>query len=119
MRNGTRLEERSPMRQTLIKAPLFRAALLRALIIPAGACMAQEDKAAAHEQAVPAADSVLAAALAAPTRPPANVARDKYRHPTETLAFFGVDPGDTRAKRLPGGGGCPDVRARPQSVDRK
>ncbi|HEY9554885.1 class I SAM-dependent methyltransferase [Allosphingosinicella sp.] len=99
------------MRQTLIKAPLFRAALLSALIIPAGACMAQEDKAAAHEQAVPAADSVLAAALAAPTRTPANVARDKYRHPTETLAFFGVDPGDTVVELWPGGGWYTEVLA--------
>src|SRR3546814_11795994 len=95
MRNGTRLEERSPMRQTLIKAPLFRAALLSALIIPAGACMAQEDKAAAHEQAVPAADSVLAAALAPPTRTPATVAPDQSRPPTEPHASFGVAPRHT------------------------
>src|SRR3546814_11428182 len=73
--------------------------------------MAQEDKAAAHEQAVPAADSVLAAALAAPTRTPANVARDKYRHPTETLAFFGVDPGDTVVELWPGGGWYTEVLA--------
>ena len=32
----------------------------------------------------------LAAAIAAPTRAPANVARDRYRHPLETLSFFGV-----------------------------
>ena len=34
----------------------------------------------------------LKAAIAAPTRTPANIARDRYRHPYETLAFFGVAP---------------------------
>ena len=31
-------------------------------------------------------------------------ARDKYRHPAETLAFFKVEPGMTVAEALPGGG---------------
>ncbi len=34
--------------------------------------------------------SVLAAAIAAPHRSEANRARDKYRHPAQTLTFFGV-----------------------------
>lgn len=103
------------MRQTLNKAPLFRAALLAALIVPAGACMAQQDKAAAQpaagETTAAAPDAALAAALAAPTRTPANVARDQYRHPAETLAFFGVDPGDTVVELWPGGGWYTEVLA--------
>lgn len=31
-------------------------------------------------------------------------ARDKYRHPAETIAFFQVEPGMTVAEALPGGG---------------
>lgn len=43
-------------------------------------------------------------AIAAPTRTPANIARDKYRHPAETLSFFGVKPNDTVVELWPGGG---------------
>lgn len=46
----------------------------------------------------------LKAAIASPTRTPANVARDSYRHPAETLAFFGVKPSDTVVEIWPGGG---------------
>jgi len=38
-------------------------------------------------------------------RRPANVARDPYRHPAETLAFFGVRPESTVVEILPGSGG--------------
>jgi predicted methyltransferase len=55
--------------------------------------------------------SALTAALNAPTRTPANVARDKYRHPAETLAFFGVKPGDTVVELWPGGGWYTEVLA--------
>lgn len=53
----------------------------------------------------------LAAAIAAPSRTPANVARDKYRHPAETLAFFGVKPGDTVVEIWPGGGWYTEILA--------
>ncbi len=46
----------------------------------------------------------LKEAIAAPTRTPANTLRDRYRHPAETLAFFGVKPGDTVVELWPGGG---------------
>ena len=65
---------------------------------------------AATQQPSPQA-SPMAAALAAPTRTPANVARDKYRNPAETLAFFGVDPGDTVVELWPGGGWYTEVLA--------
>lgn len=38
-------------------------------------------------------------------RRPANVARDPYRHPAETLHFFGVKPDSTVVEILPGSGG--------------
>lgn len=53
----------------------------------------------------------LAAAIAAPTRTPINVARDKYRHPAETLAFFGVKPSDTVVEVWPGGGWYTEILA--------
>lgn len=53
----------------------------------------------------------IAAAVAAPTRTPANTARDQYRHPAETLAFFGVKPGDTVVELWPGGGWYTEILA--------
>ena len=59
-------------------------------------------------QASPAA---LQAAVAAPSRTPANIARDRYRHPAETLAFFGVRPSDTVVELWPGGGWYTEILA--------
>ncbi len=47
----------------------------------------------------------LARLIDAPTRTPANVARDGFRHPLEVLRFFGVRPDSTVAEILPGSGG--------------
>ncbi len=41
----------------------------------------------------------------APERSERNVARDRYRHPVETLAFFGVRPDSTVVEILPGSAG--------------
>ncbi len=67
----------------------------------------------AAAQPAPAAtqQDALRAALAAPTRTPANVARDPARHPAETLAFFGVRPTDTVVELWPGGGWYTEVLA--------
>lgn len=48
--------------------------------------------------------SPIAAAVAATTRTPANVARDIHRHPVETLTFFGIEPTDAVLEFLPGAG---------------
>lgn len=53
----------------------------------------------------------LAAAVAAPHRSEANRARDKYRHPAETLAFFGIKPTDTVVELWPGGGWYTEILA--------
>jgi predicted methyltransferase len=55
--------------------------------------------------------SPLDAALAAPTRTPANTVRDKYRHPKETLTFFEVKPDDTVIELWPGGGWYTEILA--------
>ena len=54
----------------------------------------------AHEQAKAAFD----AAIAGDWRAPANVARDGFRHPAATLAFFGVTPSMTVVEVSPGSG---------------
>jgi predicted methyltransferase len=51
-----------------------------------------------------AARAAIDAAVAAPSRTPSNRARDRYRHPTETLAFFGIKPGDKIVELFPSGG---------------
>ena len=53
----------------------------------------------------------LSAAVAASTRTPANVARDKYRNPAATLGFFGIKPGDTVVEIWPGGGWYTEILA--------
>lgn len=52
-----------------------------------------------------AASPTLEAVIAAPHRTPEFVARDVWRHPLETLRFFGVKPTDTVVEIWPGGGG--------------
>ena len=56
-------------------------------------------------------DNALRAAVAAPSRTPANVARDVYRHPYETLNFFGIAPGMTVVELAPGGGWYTEILA--------
>ncbi len=47
----------------------------------------------------------LAALVKAPTRSERNALRDRYRHPLETLQFFGVKDTSTVVEILPGSGG--------------
>jgi len=61
--------------------------------------------------AAPAPSPALIAAVKAPSRTAANVARDKYRHPAETLAFFGVKPTDTVVEIWPAGGWYTEILA--------
>lgn len=56
-------------------------------------------------------NQALAAAVAAPHRSDANRARDAYRHPAETLAFFGIRPTDTVVELWPGGGWYTEILA--------
>ena len=55
--------------------------------------------------------AALSAAIASPARTPANLARDPYRHPVETLSFFGVKPSDTVVELWPGGGWYTEILA--------
>ncbi|WP_205480476.1 class I SAM-dependent methyltransferase [Sphingomonas arenae] len=48
--------------------------------------------------------AALQQAASASSRTPANVARDRYRNPVQTLSFFGVKPTDTVVEIFPGRG---------------
>jgi predicted methyltransferase len=74
-----------------------RTILLSLVALPLAACSATQPQVPANTngtQSEPTADpstaSKLDAALAGPARPPQERARDVYRHPKETLAFFGL-----------------------------
>ena len=91
---------------------------LAALLAATAACsMSNQEGGAASAsasggaQANAGGQAALAAAVAASTRTPANVARDRYRHPVETLSFFGVRPNHTVVELWPGGGWYTEILA--------
>jgi predicted methyltransferase len=57
------------------------------------------------------ASPALRAAVESPQRPEAMRSRDVYRHPKETLAFFGIEPTATVVEIWPGGGYWTDILA--------
>jgi predicted methyltransferase len=96
------LQESVSMRQ-LVLGTVLAAALLAGTT----ACSMTRDGAILSSSSL----SALSAAINAPTRTPANVARDRYRHPMETLGFFGVRPTDTVVEISPGGGWYTEILA--------
>ena len=69
-------------------------------------CLALTLSASLHPAfAQPVSADTFKPLLSASYRSPGNVARDPYRHPAETLAFFGVRPDSTVVEILPGSGG--------------
>lgn len=89
---------------------LTRAGLLLiAITVPALPIAAQHVGHVNHKAAQPA--DPIAAAVAAPSRSAANTARDNYRHPAQTLAFFGVAPGQTVVEYSPSSGWYTEILA--------
>lgn len=66
-----------------------------------------QEGAASRRVAGPTLDEVLAM----PHRSEANRARDRYRHPAETLAFFGIEPHMAVLELSPGGGWYTEILA--------
>ena len=97
------------MRQSPSRTAFAKPALLALAIAAASACAPMGDAPAGVASA--SSRAALAAAIAAPNRTPANVARDRYRNPAGTLAFFGVDPTDTVVEIWPGGGWYTEILA--------
>ena len=61
--------------------------------------------------ASPRPSPALVAAIKATTRTPANAMRDAYRHPAETLTFFGVKSADKVVEIWPSGGWYTEILA--------
>lgn len=87
---------------------LATALVLAAAGAPALAPAAQPSETTRSE---PAASAELDAAIAGDWRSAKNTPRDRYRHPRETLAFFGVQPGQTVIEITPGGGWYAEILA--------
>lgn len=83
---------------------LFAAALA---LLPVAATLAATPAAAVSA----AADAAIAKAIAGDWRSAANRARDQYRHPRETLEFFGLEPGMTVVEVAPGRGWYTEILA--------
>jgi predicted methyltransferase len=81
--------------------PLFALIILSIAAIPLTQAVADDARTAA----------ALQAAIAGPQRSDANRARDKYRHPLETLTFFGIRPDMTVVEISPGTGWYTEILA--------
>lgn len=89
-----------------LSASALRCCLILALGTPLiGACTSMNTNAAAEAGQAPVADSALSDAIAGSWRDPKNAARDAFRHPRETLGFFGVAANETVLEITPGGSG--------------
>jgi predicted methyltransferase len=85
---------------------LMKRFVLAALAVFSLAACGQPPAAPAPEarREVSADAAHILAAVADARRPPEDRDRDALRHPAETLAFSGIEPGDRVADLLPGGG---------------
>lgn len=88
----------------------FAGACLLALGMLAAAPIASAIK-PADSARLPAPDAALQAAIDGTWRYSANVRRDVYRHPGQTLAFFGIAPGQTVVEITPGSGWYSEILA--------
>lgn len=98
-----------------MKRTLLAAALLSGCIAISAHGAGQKADASAGVAAKAAQSASDAAALQTVMhgnwRDPKNVARDAYRHPVETLEFFGLKPGQTVVEITPGGGWYSEILA--------
>ncbi|MBD1586202.1 class I SAM-dependent methyltransferase [Pseudomonas typographi] len=83
--------------------PTFTALAFAALLIPATGQAYAADASVSEAQ--------YAQVLAGPWRAPENRARDGYRHPQQTLSFFGLAPTQTVIEITPGNGWYSEVLA--------
>lgn len=75
------------------------------------ACGGAQDTAAQAPEAAPDPAALLDAAIAGSHRSDEEKARDQFRHPKETLLFFGAEPDMTVVEIWPGGGWYTNVIA--------
>jgi predicted methyltransferase len=96
-----------------MRSPRARVASLAVLVVAVVACASAAapppaapiaEASSAAPPTDPVVDAKLRAAIASGDRPAAEGARDKYRHPLETLEFFGIRDDMTVVELWPGGG---------------
>lgn len=87
------------------------ASLALCLAGTAGFAIAQQTVATTPSTPAAAPGAALDAALAGDWRAPQDMLRDRYRHPAQTLAFFGVQPDEAVIEITPGGGWYADILA--------
>jgi predicted methyltransferase len=90
-----------------------RTTMFMALLLATSCCHGQ---AAVNSSPAPAATATatthaLQAAIDAPGRDAGNRERDRYRHPLQTLQFFGVQPHHSVIEITPGGGWYSEILA--------
>ncbi len=90
----------------LLIAALLPTLLAACVSSPSVPPAADDGRTAAH-----ASTMTLNNAVAGDWRTPANVVRDRYRHPRETLAFFGAMPDQTIIEITPGAGWYSEILA--------
>lgn len=88
-----------------------RPLLALPLCLLAGCTTTPAEPTASTPMVANATGAALDAALAGAWRAPANLARDGYRHPRETLGFFGVNAHHTVVEITPGGGWYAEILA--------
>jgi predicted methyltransferase len=95
------------------KPPAVALALaVLALAAPAGVGATPAFPAAVRAGPPPADDKdALATAVSGASRAPRNKARDVFRHPNESLTFWGLRPGDAILELDPGGGYWAEILA--------
>jgi predicted methyltransferase len=88
---------------TIHRALFLAAAFVAGTIAPGGGLFEAEAQQGAR--------AAIDAAIAGAHRSAANKARDRYRHPKETLQFFGLRPDMTVVEIWPGGGWYTEILA--------
>lgn len=99
---------RVPARHALKRAA---AIALASFALFAAGCAAPTQQAGQPTQTPAASAASLDAAINGPQRSDRAKARDVYRHPKETLQFFGMEPTQTVLEIAPGGGWYTDILA--------
>ena len=83
----------------------------RPLLLFLPICVVALHVGAAFADTPAAVQDALQKAIAGPQRTPAYVKRDRYRHPLQTLEFFGIRPDMTVVEVLPGAGWYTEILA--------
>ncbi|MGD9869100.1 MAG: hypothetical protein AB7U38_13990, partial [Hyphomicrobiales bacterium] len=99
--------DRLPMTSTgaIQENPIMRSISRRRFHCLAVGGLAASAMAGGRPASAQEGQEVFASLLSAPHRRPGNVARDRFRHPAETLAFFGVGRDSIVVEILPGSAG--------------